>query len=124
MQIEVSNAEIIDKVTILLIKKEKCIDKSKLENINRELNYLNEVIKNIKFSQDLFNNLYEVNKTLWDIEDSIRLMEKEKKFNDEFIQLARSVYLNNDKRFYIKNKINELTLSNFKEEKILPEYHE
>ena len=108
---KISVGELIDKITILLIKKEKITESSKLQEITKELNYLqNIVIKNnlnsdLKFNEFL-DSLLKVNKILWDIEDKIRLKEKHKDFNKDFIELARSVYKNNDKRFYLKNLIN------------------
>lgn len=122
MKIEVSNGEIVDKLTILEIKKEKCYDKDKLSNIERELNYLNTIVSSLNISEDLINSLREINKKLWEIEDNIRLCEKRFVFDDDFISLARLVYYTNDKRFEIKSKINQSTNSNFKEEKILPNY--
>lgn len=122
MKIEVSNGEIVDKLTILEIKKEKCYDIDKLSNIEEELNYLKEIVSSLDVPENLLNSLREVNKKLWDIEDDIRVFEKRFVFDDDFISLARLVYHTNDKRFKIKSEINRITNSNFKEEKILPEY--
>jgi len=122
MKIEVSVGEIIDKFTILEIKEEHCSDSSKTINIQKELNYLKDVVNELNIPGELIDNLREVNRKLWKIEDDIRLCESKWKFDDDFIQLARSVYYTNDKRFEIKNKINSLVGSNFKEEKILPKY--
>lgn len=122
MKIEVSNGEIVDKLTILEIKREKCYDSSKLSNIEKELNYLKTVVLSLNVPEDLINSLREVNRKLWDIEDNIRIFENRFVFDDDFISLARLVYHTNDKRFEIKSKINQITKSNFKEEKILPEY--
>lgn len=122
MKIEVSNGEIVDKLTILEIKKERCLDNSKLENIQKELSFLKEVVNELNVSEELIDELRNVNQKLWNIEDEIRECEVKWKFDDDFIQLARSVYYTNDKRFEIKNKINSITNSNFKEEKILPNY--
>ncbi len=122
MEIEVSIGEIVDKFTILEIKEEKCSDLSKLKNIQRELIYLKNVVHNLNISEELIDNLREVNMKLWKIEDDIRLCESNCKFDDHFVQLARSVYHTNDERFEIKNKINSFMGSNFKEEKILPKY--
>ena len=126
-KIEVSNGEIIDKFTILLIKKDKIKDVSKLKHIENELNvFLN--ILNSESDQDgvdklknvpnaLINDLKEINSKLWDIEDEIRLKEQDKDFGDQFIKLSRSIYTLNDKRFRIKNKINEVTKSVLREQK-------
>lgn len=122
MKIEVSNGEIVDKLTILEIKKEKCLDNFKLENIQKELSYLNGVVDELNVPTEMIDELRCINQKLWDIEDEIRECESKWKFDDDFIQLARSVYYTNDKRFEIKNKINSITNSNFKEEKILPIY--
>lgn len=122
MKIEVSNGEIVDKLTILEIKKEKCLDNFKLENIQKELSYLNGVVDELNVPTEMIDELRGINQKLWDIEDEIRECESKWKFDDDFIQLARSVYYTNDKRFEIKNKINSITNSNFKEEKILPIY--
>jgi len=124
MKIEVSNGEIVDKYTILKIKlKNSTPFSQKYFNILEEYNVLKEVLEKIKIDNDSVQELYEINKQLWDIEDKIRVFEKEKKFNEDFIELARSVYIINDKRFQLKNKINNLTDSQIKEEKILPNYN-
>lgn len=122
MKIEVSNGEIVDKLTILEIKKKKCGDITKLQNIENELNYLTIIVDSLNVPQELVNSLREINEKLWNIEDDIRICEKKFVFDDEFISLARLVYHTNDKRFDIKSKINKATNSKFKEEKILPQY--
>jgi hypothetical protein len=122
MKIEVSNGEIVDKLTILEIKKEKCKDTDKSANIEKELNYLQDIVSTLNISQDIINSLREVNKKLWEIEDELRVFENRFVFDDDFISLARMVYHTNDKRFGIKSEINQITNSNFKEEKILPKY--
>ncbi len=112
--IPVSNGELMDKFSILLIKKEFIKDISKLDNVNIEIEYLIEHINNIKQKFDidvLFSELIEVNKQLWVIEDNIRQKEKNKEFDKEFIEISRSVYFTNDKRCEIKNKINLITNS-------------
>ena len=117
----VSWGELIDKITILEIKKQKIISPLALKNINKEYELLikllsGEIIdyKNIK---ELKNDLMQVNNKLWQIEDSIRILEKNKIFDDSFIELARSVYMQNDIRAKIKKEINELLGSELKEEK-------
>lgn len=122
MKIEVSIGEIVDKMTILEIKKDECNDDEKLKNIEYELKYLISIVNELNVSKKLIDSLREVNRIIWDIEDSIRICEKNKVFDESFIQLARGVYHNNDQRFYIKNEINQLTNSQIKEEKILPKY--
>ena len=118
---EISAGELFDKITILEIKKEKISNKEKLIDIEKELNSLNETVE--KFISDQGNiskhisNLKEINLKLWDIEDGKRAAEKEKKFDDKFIELARNVYKLNDERAKIKLAINTTLGSNIKEVK-------
>ena len=124
MTIEISNGELIDKLTILEIKLEKVIDKKASANILNEWEILNEkanLLFSIHSSQELFkaqNDLEEINRQLWWVEDSIRENEKQGVFDKEFVELARSVYKLNDKRFKLKIKINKLTHSELREEKL------
>ena len=122
----VSPGEVIDKITILQIKYEKINNKNKLKNIKNELNLLLPLINKKKYEtleiQNLMKNLKKVNDTLWNIEDNIREKENFKEFDDEFIELARSVYKTNDKRAEIKKKINLLTKSDIIEEKSYKKY--
>jgi hypothetical protein len=105
--IPISIGELWDKYTILLIKKEKIKDYNKLIHINLEINKLDEFINKYSYKDNnLFINLININKKLWDIEDKLRIKEKIKQFDSEFIELARSVYYNNDKRAKIKKEIN------------------
>ena len=118
--VEISAGELVDKITILEIKKEKIKNNDKLQDINKELKSLKETFSkdiNSELIKDLINELKEINSKLWVIEDGKRLAEKEQKFDDKFIQLARSVYKSNDKRAKIKLKINEVLGSNLKEVK-------
>ena len=117
MKIEVSNGEIVDKQTILIIKQNKIADKEKLANINNELYILDQAIKLIEVEVEHYLELYEVNEELWEVEDELRLCEKEQRFDDHFITLARSVYQLNDERAAIKKKININTNSQLIEEK-------
>lgn len=126
MKIEVSNGEILDKLIILKIKLDKISDIEKLKNIKKEFNLLEKSfvkIKNILIGDDinkldiLYIQLEEINLILWDVEDRIRYRELISLFDEEFIKLARTVYLTNDKRSDIKRKINELTNSKLIEEK-------
>ena len=118
---EISAGELIDKITILEIKKEKMSNKEKLEEVNKELISLNETLKKsisdeskiLSFKNDLKN----INLKLWDIEDGKRSAEKNNKFDEKFIQLARNVYKFNDKRAKIKLAINNALGSNIKEVK-------
>ena len=122
MQIETSIAEIIDKLTILSIKKDKISDPDKLKNIEKEFDYLSNIVNELKIEPDDIHMLLDVNKLLWNIEDKIRDKERSKIFDDEFIQLARNVYIKNDMRAEIKKKINIKYLSDFVEEKSYSKY--
>ena len=105
MKAEVSNGEILDKLSILEIKLDNVKDESKLENIGREHTALSLVASHIPASPlELYNDLKSVNQELWDIEDRIRVKERNKEFDQEFIALARSVYQTNDKRAEIKKE--------------------
>jgi hypothetical protein len=125
MNIEVSHGEIVDKLTILQIKKENIIDPIKLDNIVKEYNYLFSVVENdlsISTSSPEYLELLSVNKDLWVIEDDIRDKERQKEFDEEFIKLARDVYYTNDIRAKIKKEINLKYLSGFVEEKSYSNY--
>jgi hypothetical protein len=125
MKIEISNGELIDKLSILEIKSKNIKDESKLNNINKEFFELKDIaseLLKIDGVYELYQELIEVNNTLWDIEDSIRWKEREKKFDEEFVYYARNVYITNDLRFKLKSKINELTDSYFVEEKSYERY--
>lgn len=122
----ISVGELLDKVTILEIKSEKISDKDKLNNINHELGLLNRICEEAGFMnaevQVQKEALKTVNLKLWKIEDDIRIMEKNRQFDDAFIQLARSVYVRNDDRAAIKKKINVMTGSQLVEEKSYQDY--
>ncbi len=124
MKIDVSIGEVVDKISILSIKLKKIKDLEKLKNIRKEYNLLKDSLKEIgiKTGSEEFKQLEEINLKLWDIEDKIRLKEAKKEFDDEFIQLARSVYFNNDKRADIKRKINLKHGSDLTEEKEYADY--
>jgi len=123
MKIEVSNGEIIDKLTIIQIKLERIKDKAKLVNLQKEYDELISASSLILSTTDpLYAALYEVNCELWDIEDRIRDLERKKNFGDEFISTARSVYVKNDRRSEIKREINIKTLSGLIEEKSYEKY--
>ena len=114
----ISIGELIDKITILEIKEYK-LENNKAKNVINELNQLTIILNNLNFviEEKLIDNLREVNKKLWEIEDLIRLKEKENNFDDEFIKLARAVYKNNDERSKIKRNINIIYKSDIIEEK-------
>lgn len=125
MKIEVSIGEIVDKLTILEIKKDKIKDENKLVDILKEYNYLKDVVTNeIGFSleSEEYKDLLETNKKLWNIEDHIRNKEKRKSFDIEFIELARSVYFTNDVRASQKKYINLKLNSEFIEHKSYSDY--
>jgi hypothetical protein len=125
MNIEVSHGEIVDKLTILQIKKENITDPIKLDNIIKEYDYLLSVVENdlgISTLSPEYLELLSINKELWIIEDDIRDKERNKEFDDEFIKLARSVYYTNDVRAKIKKEINLKYSSGFVEEKSYQTY--
>jgi len=127
MLIEISNGELLDKLTILEIKLAEIKDETKLVNIQKEFDTLNPLAKELFDNNDsqLQNHYLElasINCQLWDIEDRIRECEKAKRFDKEFIELARSVYITNDKRSEVKKIINVTTGSNLVEEKSYEEY--
>lgn len=123
MKIEVSNGEILDKLSILEIKMEKITDEEKKENIRKEFDLLVEAASAILSREhELYQSLLEVNRKLWDIEDRIRELERNKDFGSAFIETARAVYYENDRRAAIKKKINEITGSGLTEEKSYKPY--
>ena len=117
--IPVSLGELIDKITILEIKKEHIQENKNLKNINKELGSLKKILldANLHIDSKLINQLKKVNNILWNIEDEIRIKENDKEFDNEFIKLARSVYKENDKRALIKEEINYTYNSELIEEK-------
>ena len=126
MQSEISSGELLDKISILEIKLKKIKDKENLKEINKEYAILKQSQNlNIKLTnelKDLFDKLKKVNLNLWDIEDKLRICEKNKDFGEKFIELARGVYFNNDSRSKIKSEINKLSGSNIKEIKQYSDY--
>ena len=116
--VPISIGELVDKLTILEIKKDK-LDSQKVKNVANEFKILSSILKksNINVDNKLTNKLKEINKKLWEIEDLIRLKEKDNIFDDEFISLARSVYKSNDERSKIKKEINLIYKSFIIEEK-------
>ena len=112
-----------DKYTILLIKKQKIDNKDKLKSVDLELELLNAKMNKYKFYDNpLFLELKVINETLWEIEDSIRIKELNKEFDSIFINLARNVYITNDKRCECKNKINDFYGSSIQEIKEYVDY--
>jgi hypothetical protein len=123
MKIEVSIGEIVDKLSILRIKKNNITDSDKLENVNKEYDYLYEIVfDELRVSEDDFLSLASINEKLWVIEDDLRDKEMVNEFDNDFIELARSVYYTNDKRAEIKKEINIKYGSLFVEEKSYKKY--
>jgi hypothetical protein len=125
MKIEVSTGEILDKFSILVIKRSNINDDAKLDNVQKEMDELRPIFNELTKDKKIFTkyvDLAEVNKRLWDIEDEIRECERYKDFGDRFIELARSVYITNDERAKIKKEINLLTNSGIVEEKSYESY--
>jgi len=127
IEIPVSVGELLDKLSIVEIKRMKIKNKEKLAYLNLEYELLNEKVKNIrKISEKDFDNFYsslmEINSKLWDIEDEIRALEGKKQFDQDFIDLARNVYITNDMRFEVKSDINKYFGSTIVEQKELKNY--
>jgi len=123
---EISAGELLDKISILEIKIEKITNKNNLNEVKKEHKILKATqISSIKITDNinsLFNSLKKINLILWNVEDKLRICEKNKDFGKNFIQLARDVYINNDKRAKIKSQINEMLGSNVKEIKQYVDY--
>jgi hypothetical protein len=123
---EISAGELLDKLSILEIKLNKIKNPSFLQEVKREYDILNKTKNNNISSSDkidiLYKNLKKINEKLWKIENEIRLCEKNSDFNDKFVQLARNVYIENDKRSKIKLEINKVLGSNIIEVKQYTEY--
>ena len=122
MKVDISIGELFDKITILNIKSKKFSDESKIVNVTKELSILKPLSNPIvdKYGEQLTNlvaELTDVNSNLWDVEDKLRILERDKDFGDEFVELARSVYILNDRRAVVKKQINLLTDSGIVEEK-------
>lgn len=126
IRIPVSVGELIDKMTILEIKAERIRDPAKLANVARELKMLREAWADSPLAAHdiaaLRADLKQVNETLWEIEDFIRVKEAEQSFDEQFVEFARAVYVNNDRRAALKRALNELTGSALIEEKDYPVY--
>ena len=121
MKIEVSNGEIVDKLTILELKRQNAQTQEQARHIEEELNYLKPIVRSMDIPTSILTQLREVNKKLWEIEDMLREYERTSKFDGQFITFARAVYQTNNARFKLKSKINEITNSRLVEEKIHPE---
>jgi hypothetical protein len=125
ISVPVSIGEMIDKLSILQVKKNNVKDENKLVFIKKEFellyNFSSEYLSNLE-TESIYHRLVEVNSNLWDVEDKLRIMEKEQRFDDEFISLARKVYFTNDERFRLKNEINLITDSEIREIKDYVKY--
>ena len=127
MLVEISNGELLDKISILELKLLKVEDKEKLINVKKEFEVLNPLVvdlfeNNDSQLQNHYLELAKINGELWDIENWIRDCEREKRFDKEFVELARSVYITNDKRSEVKKIINLITSSGLVEEKSYKKY--
>jgi hypothetical protein len=124
MKIEVALGEVVDKITILEIKLERIKDPRKRRHIRLEYGLLKDALDGAGIEVDSgdFNELKAVNTRLWEIEDRIRLKERNREFDAEFKELARSVYIENDKRFEIKSRISRVAGSQVIEEKEYTDY--
>ena len=127
MKVEVSNGELLDKLTILELKLTYIADVQKLSNIQKEHDELSPLANQLFDSygeelKNLYKKLTEINSELWTIEDDIRECERNKDFGSDFVSLARAVYFTNDKRSDVKKAINLLTDSGFVEEKSYEDY--
>ena len=120
--IPISLGELYDKISILLIKKERISDPVKLENIQKELDLLQDIAEKYDIDGEFHTALLEVNSRLWNVEDKLRENERIKLFDDTFINLARNVYQLNDKRSEIKKQINLKYESAIVEEKSYAKY--
>lgn len=125
IEVKIGAGELMDKISILAIKLDRIKDISKITNIKVEYRELLLIFSNLNFDEKtlkLYHKLYDVNTELWDIEDSLRELEREKIFDENFISLARKVYFTNDKRAEIKKDINLSSGSEIIEEKSYEKY--
>ena len=121
----ISLGELVDKISILIIKKKNITDETKLDHVNKELDFLQKTLMNYVQQEEINNyleNLININSKLWNIEDDIRECERKKLFDQSFIDLARSVYFTNDERAKVKNDINKTFGSELVEVKSYEEY--
>ena len=127
IKIEISVGELLDKISILIIKKDKIEKPEKLTEIKKELKFLEAHgsrirTKNLEKYDEFLKKLVDINSKLWNIEDDIRVYEKNSKFDQDFVTLAREVYFTNDKRFLCKNEINSFYGSEINEVKEYVDY--
>lgn len=125
INIPVSVGELVDKITILMIKKSHILDTAKIEKVEIELRLLNSALEGMELSDEyipIMRQLIEVNTKLWNVEDTLRDYERRGEWQEEFIQNARSVYFLNDERFVLKDSINKITNSYVQEVKSYSKY--
>lgn len=108
INVPISLGELWDKYSILIIKKNKIKNNDKLKHIDREIEQLEPIVHKFKINENYYNELLDINTILWDIEDTLREKEKKMAFDEDFIYMARCVYINNDKRAHIKSTINKV----------------
>ena len=121
----ISLGELVDKISILIIKEKNITDATKLDHVKKELDFLQKTLMNYVQQEEINNyleNLININSKLWNIEDDIREYERKKLFDQTFIDLARSVYFTNDERAKVKNDINKTFGSELVEVKSYEEY--
>ena len=121
----ISLGELVDKISILIIKQKNITDETKLDHVNKELDFLQKTLMNYVQQEEINNyleNLININSKLWNIEDDIRECERKRLFDQTFIDLARSVYFTNDERAKVKNDINKIFGSELVEVKSYEEY--
>lgn len=124
IKVDVSLGELVDKISILRIKQKFITDQEKLAHVNKEESVLSKTLQELELDgiQAFLEELVEVNSKLWKIEDDIRDKERSKSFDQEFIDLARAVYVTNDQRFDVKNRINSQYQSGLREVKSYQDY--
>ncbi len=123
--IKVSVGELVDKFTILEIKLEHLDedeDSYKYDQVFLEYHYLKDKVKKLKLGMGAIANLKRVNQAIWNLEDKIRELHSDGDFGEEFVQTARAIYIQNDRRYRLKSQINNITGSKFNEQKVLPDY--
>ena len=121
----ISLGELVDKISILIIKEKNITDETKLDHVKKELDFLQKTLMNYVQQEEIntyLENLININSKLWNIEDDIRECERKKLFDKTFIDLARSVYFTNDERAKVKNDINKTFGSELVEVKSYEEY--
>ena len=119
---QISVGELLDKISILEIKSERIKDETKLSHVSRELAILSADASALESYAEWVSKIKKVNEKLWEIEDDIRAKEKSKEFDEEFVRLARAVYVTNDERFDVKDEINTFYGSDIKEQKSYEDY--